>query len=158
MAGTGRDPVPFADGAGAKGAGAEGAGAEGAGAKGAGAEGTEAGPIAPHAFVLIEEPGPLAVGPSAADPFEVRAAPNPFRAFTSISFTASEPGPIRVSVSDLAGRTVAVLVDHVRPGERASITWNGASDDGISVPAGVYFARVDVGSATVARKIVLTAR
>lgn len=67
------------------------------------------------------------------------AAPNPFRAGTLIRFATPSAGPATLTITDVAGRTVA------RGAGREEFRWDGRDVDGRSVPAGVYFARRDIG-------------
>jgi hypothetical protein len=80
------------------------------------------------------------------------AGPNPTADQTSISFEVQEPGPLRVSVYDLAGRRVRDLVSEVQPAGRQSLLWDGCDDRGRTVAAGVYLVRVEsLAGATTAR-------
>jgi len=84
------------------------------------------------------------------------AAPNPFRASSSLSFTAGATGPVRLAVFAPDGREVRTLFDGrlEANGSRVS-TWDGRDDRGIRVPAGVYFIRLSTGDGTRATKAIL---
>jgi len=93
-----------------------------------------------------DPPGP---GPA---PEEVELAqnfPNPFRAggVTTIPFSVPESSAGRTGrlvVYDLLGRTVRILLDGaISAGEQAA-TWDGRTDTGVDVAAGVYVARLSV--------------
>jgi hypothetical protein len=78
------------------------------------------------------------------------AYPNPIATSAHLSYRLQVPGPVDVSVFDVGGRKVAEL-DH---GWRAA----GAYDvvfDGAQFGAGVYFARLRVGSLEQTRKLLL---
>ena len=61
-------------------------------------------------------------------------------------FAASASGlPVRLDVWDACGRLVRTLRKASVKGADG-LAWNGRSDDGTPVPAGVYFARLTVGS------------
>jgi hypothetical protein len=82
--------------------------------------------------------------------------PNPFNPRTTIRFTVTPPGaPSTLRVYDVAGRLVTTLVagEHVS-GERA-VEWNGRDRFGNDVASGVYFYRLDAGSVTETRKMVV---
>ncbi len=66
--------------------------------------------------------------------------PNPFAASTAIPFVVSRGGHVSLSVYDLLGREVAMLVDGVLPAGRHSVTWNAAG-----LASGVYLGRIDSG-------------
>ena len=66
--------------------------------------------------------------------------PNPFNPVTTISFSLTAPGPVRLSVYDVSGRLVRTLVDEgeVTAGDHEAI-WNGQDQSGRAAAAGVYF-------------------
>ncbi len=77
----------------------------------------------------------------------VSAAPNPFRAATTILFTLA-PGesavdaPVEVAIVDVRGRRVRRLAADARQGGTQQIRWDGRDESGASVAPGIYFARV----------------
>ncbi len=66
--------------------------------------------------------------------------PNPFNPVTTISFSLTAPGPVRLSVYDVSGRLVRILVDEgeVTAGDHEAI-WSGQDQSGRAAAAGVYF-------------------
>ncbi|HEY6507080.1 MAG TPA: FlgD immunoglobulin-like domain containing protein [Vicinamibacterales bacterium] len=68
--------------------------------------------------------------------------PNPFRQATSISFSLARGGPVEMHLYSVDGRRVRTLVDGVREPGEYTVAWDGRSDDGGPVPAGVYFLRM----------------
>jgi len=76
--------------------------------------------------------------------------PNPFNPETRIRFGVPGTGYVRLSVIDLLGREVAVLVDEQRGAGRYTETW-----DARDLPSGSYFTRLTVGSTSITRKLVL---
>lgn len=64
--------------------------------------------------------------------------PNPFTSESRIAFTLADPGPAKLTIVDLAGRTVARL----QPSAARVVTWDGRRDDGRPAPAGVYWVRL----------------
>ncbi|MAE70534.1 MAG: hypothetical protein CME06_08715 [Gemmatimonadetes bacterium] len=88
--------------------------------------------------------------------------PNPFNPRTVIRYdlpSGSVPGeeaiPVRVTVFDLAGRSVATLVDQDQQPGGHSITWSGTTDTGAPLPSGVYFYRIEAGENVATRKMVI---
>ena len=83
------------------------------------------------------------------------AAPNPFRATTTLEFTNPGPGEVhaRVTVHDLAGRRVATLWD-APARARTSLSWDGRSESGVAMGPGVYLVRAEIGSVRLARLLV----
>ncbi|MCU0453739.1 MAG: M4 family metallopeptidase [Bacteroidetes bacterium] len=74
--------------------------------------------------------------------------PNPFNPETRIGWRMEEGGWVKVSVFDLLGREVAVLVNGEMPAGRHSATWHAAS-----MPSGIYIARMDVSSSGGSRAV-----
>jgi len=101
--------------------------------------------------------GPVSVEalPIAGGPFLGAPYPNPFQEDTRIEYTLPQGGRIRIAVFDSRGRQVRVLLDEERPpGTDDEITWDGRSDAGAPVAAGIYFLRMDAPGATGLRKVV----
>jgi hypothetical protein len=67
--------------------------------------------------------------------------PNPFNPVVTIPFTLGEHSLVKLSVFDLLGREVAVLVSGARGPGAYTARW-----DGSALPSGVYFSRLTVGS------------
>jgi hypothetical protein len=67
------------------------------------------------------------------------ARPNPFDALTSVSFRTVEAAPVRVTVYDARGVRVRTLLERWLPAGSHEAAWDGRSDGGAPVPAGVYF-------------------
>jgi hypothetical protein len=82
-------------------------------------------------------------------------APNPFGPSTCIRFSILEPGPVRLSVYDVAGRLVATLVDEPREAGEHEAIWDGRDRRGEPVAAGIYFCRLKHPGATESRAMVL---
>ncbi|MHB8077639.1 MAG: FlgD immunoglobulin-like domain containing protein [Candidatus Krumholzibacteriia bacterium] len=81
--------------------------------------------------------------------------PNPFNPETSIPFTLPQPARTRMTIYDLAGRTVRVLVNAVEPAGNYEIRWDGTSDSGQQMPSGVYLCRLEAGSYHATRQMTL---
>lgn len=67
-------------------------------------------------------------------------SPNPFNPSTTIRYTLSVTGTVRVEVFDILGRKVATLAEGVRDVGEHAILWNAAG-----LPSGIYFCRVSAG-------------
>ena len=82
-------------------------------------------------------------------------APNPFAASTDIRFELTEPVHVTLTIYDLLGRRIRVLVDEMSgPGRYARI-WNGKDGDGRAVPSGVYLYRMIAGEFEESGKMLL---
>ncbi len=76
--------------------------------------------------------------------------PNPFNPNTSIRFTLDAGRQARLSVYDLVGREVAVLVDGLMPAGEHSVTFNASA-----LPSGIYFYILQSGTQQMSRKMIL---
>jgi hypothetical protein len=76
--------------------------------------------------------------------------PNPFNPTTTIAFTLPEPERTNLTVFDLQGNAVATLVNG-----RAEAGRHTAVFDGAGLPSGVYFYRLQAGSFSESRRLLL---
>jgi ligand-binding sensor domain-containing protein len=76
--------------------------------------------------------------------------PNPFNPTTAVSWQQAAISWVRIAVSDLLGREVAVLVDRVMPAGEHKVTFDGAN-----LPTGVYIYRLATKSGVLAKKMIL---
>ncbi len=76
--------------------------------------------------------------------------PNPFNPSTTIQFDLSKAGNVELSVFDVTGRTVATLVDGGLSAGAHTVNFDGAN-----LTSGVYFARLEMGGTSQARKMAL---
>jgi hypothetical protein len=76
--------------------------------------------------------------------------PNPFNPSTSFTYELSKAGLVSVKVFDLLGREVATLVNEFKPAGSYPAIWN-ASGFG----SGVYFYKMQSGSFTATKKMIL---
>lgn len=76
--------------------------------------------------------------------------PNPFNPETSVRFDVARTSDVRLALYDIMGREVALLVnERLAPGAYER-TWNAAR-----LPSGIYFCRMQAGSFTSVRKMIL---
>jgi hypothetical protein len=76
--------------------------------------------------------------------------PNPFNPSTQIRFSLPTDQPARLSVYNLLGVKVATLIDGAMAAGSHTATW-----DATGMPSGLYFARLEAGSATEMKRMVL---
>ncbi len=82
--------------------------------------------------------------------------PNPFNPETTISFSTTESTEnTELSIYNLKGQKVKVLVNEKLSAGQHSVVWNGKDDSGKSVSSGVYFYKLKAGSYTATRKMIL---
>ncbi len=83
------------------------------------------------------------------------AAPNPFNPETSISYTLRNSGTVSVRIYSLAGRLVRTLEEGFATTGLHEVRWNGKSDQGTTVPSGMYFVQVKQGEDSAVYKVVV---
>ncbi len=82
--------------------------------------------------------------------------PNPFNPTTNINYTLKENGNVKITVFNSLGQEVKTLVnDFKNVGIRHSATWNGTDSKGNLVSSGTYFYKIESGSFTETRKMLL---
>ena len=81
--------------------------------------------------------------------------PNPFNPETRIQYEVPTNTAVRLEVFNLLGRKVRTLVNEGQAAGVYSVTWNGTTDAGTSVATGVYVYRLQAGSFSQTRTMVL---
>lgn len=81
--------------------------------------------------------------------------PNPFNPVTTIAFSLREPALVSLRIYDAAGRLVRSLANEPLPAGSHERRWNGVDSRGAPVSSGVYLCRLDAGSFSRTRKMVL---
>ena len=83
-------------------------------------------------------------------------APNPFRPTTTIRFDLPQAAQVSLRIYDVAGRLVRNLVaGGTLEAGRHEAAWNGQSEAGQRVGAGLYFYRLQAGTFSETRRMVL---
>jgi hypothetical protein len=80
----------------------------------------------------------------------INAYPNPFNAQTTIRFALPEPQNVRLTIYDLLGHQVQVVLDEHRQAGTHIVTF-----DASSLSSGVYFYRLQAGEMVETRRMVL---
>jgi aminopeptidase N len=81
--------------------------------------------------------------------------PNPFNPATTIRFRLNEPAAVSLRIYDAAGRLVRVLVEAPLSAGSHARAWDGTDSRGAEVSSGVYLYRLDAGSFSRTRKMIL---
>jgi hypothetical protein len=81
--------------------------------------------------------------------------PNPFNPITTIGFELPKAADVLLTVHDVSGRRVAVLVRSAHEAGSFVTTWDGRDESGREVGSGIYFARLVAGEFTATRKMLL---
>jgi hypothetical protein len=79
-----------------------------------------------------------------------RPYPNPFNPETTIRFGLRVSSRVRLTIYDLLGRQIDLLLDQVEQPGWHSVIWNGSKR-----ASGMYVCRIDIGSVSVSEKILL---
>jgi flagellar hook assembly protein FlgD len=81
--------------------------------------------------------------------------PNPFNPSTQIRFMIPHEGQVKLSVFDLLGQEIRVLLHgSLRAGPHA-LAWDGRDASGEAAPSGVYFYRLTHEDRQITRKLLL---
>jgi hypothetical protein len=76
--------------------------------------------------------------------------PNPFNPATVISWELAESGSVKLSVYNLVGQRVVVLVDERKNAGHHSVEWEATN-----MPSGLYLCRLETGGFVRTRKMIL---
>ncbi|MDP6684860.1 MAG: C25 family cysteine peptidase [Candidatus Marinimicrobia bacterium] len=83
------------------------------------------------------------------------AYPNPFNPQTTISFGLPLDSDVSISVFNLMGQKVSTLASGNLPAGIHTVKWNGISDNGVHVSAGVYLYTIETEEFREMKKIIL---
>jgi hypothetical protein len=76
--------------------------------------------------------------------------PNPFNPTTSIQYALPQASYVKLTVYDILGRTVNVLVNGMQTPGYKSVSFNASQ-----LPSGVYMYRLEAGIYTATKKLLL---
>ncbi len=90
------------------------------------------------------------------DSFQLfRSYPNPFHDATNIEYEIREQTRVTITVYDLHGRLVSVLVDEIQPAGKHRTMWTGTDHSGRYLPGGIYLCRIMTDGFSIGRSMVL---
>jgi PKD repeat protein len=81
--------------------------------------------------------------------------PNPFNADTNIRFALPHTASVNLSIYNINGELIKMLIDGEQTAGYYSVTWDGLNEQGSTVGSGVYFCRMNVAGFTATKKILL---
>jgi hypothetical protein len=81
--------------------------------------------------------------------------PNPFNPQTEIDCTLPFDCHVTVSVFNILGQKVAVLVDQFQKSGKKTLHWNGRNDNGEELASGIYFCRMQAGDFSETKKMLV---
>jgi flagellar hook assembly protein FlgD len=73
--------------------------------------------------------------------------PNPFNPETTIAFQLPQTAQVELTIFNTLGEKVAQLFNQPLSAGHHEIRWNGCDPDGHKVPSGLYFYRLETGTA-----------
>jgi hypothetical protein len=87
-----------------------------------------------------------------------RSFPNPIRSSGVLWFVIGvhrESEQVSLTVYDVQGRLVRTILNGPVPAGRHSALWDGRNDEGVTLPSGVYYARLTIGRFVAHKQLVL---
>ncbi len=82
-------------------------------------------------------------------------APNPFNPSTTIEYFLESRTWISLTIHNIPGQQVALLVDENQSAGMHRIQWDGTGSNGESLATGIYFYRLTGDNASITRKMIL---
>ena len=102
---------------------------------------------------------PAAVGDETdaggAASFLYPARPNPFRHAAAIRFSIAAEGPVRIAITDVAGRHVRTLFDGKASAGETVLTWDGKDDRGRSTGPGIFWVEMSAPGYESSKRVVV---
>ena len=83
------------------------------------------------------------------------ASPNPFTGVTQIRYEIPEPIKVKITIYNLSGQKIAILVNENKKVGCYTVGWNGKDKHGKKVASGIYFYRLEAGDYTATKKMYL---
>jgi WD40 repeat protein len=80
--------------------------------------------------------------------------PNPFNPITYLKYTLASSGNVRISVFNLRGELIKMLVDAEKSAGEYRVSWDGRNSEGNQMGTGVYLVRMDSGGRATCRKVI----
>jgi hypothetical protein len=81
--------------------------------------------------------------------------PNPFNPMCNIEYSLPRGSHVRLSIYNILGQKVRVLVDEDQSAGYKSIRWDGRDNQGREVTSGIYFYRIEARDFVQSKKMVL---
>jgi hypothetical protein len=81
--------------------------------------------------------------------------PNPFNPTTTVRFSLAAGAVTQLTIFDVSGRAVRSLVNGALPAGEHAVVWDGRDDMGRSVPSGIYLYKIQAGTETATKKMML---
>jgi hypothetical protein len=99
--------------------------------------------------------GVKSIGPAPSTFALSQNYPNPFNPTTNIEFAIPQHETVKLEVYDILGRLVTTLANSDMPAGTYKVIWNGKDSNGQSVATGLYLYRLQAGSFTSVKKMLM---
>ena len=80
--------------------------------------------------------------------------PNPFNPVTTIHYSLPENSDVKLTIYDVKGREVSVLVEQNQNAGSFTVKWNGTNAIGQKLPTGIYFYKIQANNFVTTKKMV----
>jgi len=81
--------------------------------------------------------------------------PNPFNSETQIRFQIPRQSPVRITVYNLMGNQVRMILNEDKPAGSYRVNWDGKDDHGTAMPSGIYLFELKAGGFVESKKMIL---
>ena len=81
--------------------------------------------------------------------------PNPFNPNTTIVFSIPREQPVKISIYNILGQLVRVLIDGLMHPGMYQIQWDGRDSKGMLVSSGIYFLSLESKSRRIFKKMII---
>ena len=81
--------------------------------------------------------------------------PNPFNPQTQIVYALPRECHVKVTIFNLLGQRVKVLVDKYQKAGFKRVYWDGKDERGVEVASGIYFYKIQAGDFVQSKKMVI---
>ena len=81
--------------------------------------------------------------------------PNPFNPITTLRYNVPEKILVRISIFDISGNLIKMLVNDVKNAGFYSAEWGAINDNGQPLSTGVYFYKIKAGNFVDTKKMIL---
>jgi hypothetical protein len=83
-------------------------------------------------------------------------SPNPVVGATNFGYTLPAEGYMQLAVYNALGQKIATVAQGVQPAGSHMVSWNGLSNNGARVAPGVYLYRLETGSQSISKKLLIS--
>jgi hypothetical protein len=81
--------------------------------------------------------------------------PNPFNPSTNITFGIPKESRVKVTLYDILGNQIRILIDSPYSAGYHSLLWDGKNENGKMVSSGIYFYKIKYGFSELTKKMIL---